>query len=253
MRKLLLFFIAIIILGSNCFSQSVSKKNKNNREIFWGTSQKDFEKDNLMTNSEDENGSYNKMPKGMTLIVSVKNGKKKSIDLKEGMTKETIINLLLHNRIEFDRKKWIICEELYLVFLNNKLIGVRSKKDIVNKTAENKKKSIGKKDEIKFNDMDPDINTIIEVDKQPEIVELVAPEYPEEAKRGSITGKVILKVLIDIKGKPKCAVVIKSDSEIFNQSAINAVMKSTFTPAYKDSQVMKVWMTIPYKFSLNSN
>jgi periplasmic protein TonB len=100
---------------------------------------------------------------------------------------------------------------------------------------------------------DPDINTFTAFEKPPEMVVAAKPEYPEIAKRAGITGKVYVKVLVDKEGKPKKAVVIKSDSDLFNQSAVDASMKSAFTPALQNNHPIAVWIVLPYRFTLQEN
>jgi TonB family protein len=98
---------------------------------------------------------------------------------------------------------------------------------------------------------DPDINDFILVEKFPEMIESANPQYPEIAKRAGITGKVFVKVLIGKEGTPKKAIVVKSDSELFNQSAVEAAMKSKFTPAINKGEAIAVWIVLPYKFNLD--
>jgi protein TonB len=99
-------------------------------------------------------------------------------------------------------------------------------------------------------DEEPGMNDFTAVEKLPEMVRAVTPEYPEIAKRAGITGKVFVKVLVDKEGRPKKAVVIKSDSELFNQSAIDAAMRSAFTPALQNQHPIAVWIVLPYRFTL---
>ena len=98
---------------------------------------------------------------------------------------------------------------------------------------------------------DPDINAFQKVEKQPEMLESAKPEYPEEAKSKKITGKVFVKVLITKEGSPKKAVVIRSDSEILNQPAIDAAMKSKFSPALQNGKPIAVWVVLPFRFMLD--
>lgn len=98
---------------------------------------------------------------------------------------------------------------------------------------------------------DPDINTFVQVEKYPELIEQAKPEYPEIAKRAGITGKVFVKVLVDKNGLPKKAIVMKSDLELFNPSAVDAAMKSKFTPAINNGEAIAVWIVLPYKFALD--
>lgn len=97
---------------------------------------------------------------------------------------------------------------------------------------------------------DPDINDFVKVEKFPQLIESAKPDYPEFAKQSRITGRVFVKVLVDKEGIPKKAVVVKSDSEFLNQSAIDAAMKSKFSPAMKDNKPIEVWIVLPYKFAL---
>lgn len=97
---------------------------------------------------------------------------------------------------------------------------------------------------------EPDMSIFVPVEKQPEMVHAVTPEYPEIAKRAGITGKVYVKVLVDKEGRPKKTAIVKSDSELFNQAAIDAAMKSAFSPALQNQRPIAVWITLPYKFTL---
>ncbi|NJD22923.1 MAG: TonB family protein [Melioribacter sp.] len=98
---------------------------------------------------------------------------------------------------------------------------------------------------------DPDVNEFRQVQKFPEMIESAKPEYPEVAKRAGITGKVFVKVLVDKEGTPKKAIVIKSEAEILNQSAVDAALKSKFTPALDEGKPISVWIVLPYKFNLD--
>lgn len=100
---------------------------------------------------------------------------------------------------------------------------------------------------------DPDFDKFVAYEKGPEMIVSAKPEYPEIAKRAGITGKVFVKVLVDKEGKPKRAVVIKTDSELFNDAAIAAAMKSAFTPAIQNQHPIAVWIVLPYKFQLQDN
>ncbi|MEK6552477.1 MAG: energy transducer TonB, partial [Bacteroidota bacterium] len=100
-------------------------------------------------------------------------------------------------------------------------------------------------------DEEPSMDGFVAVEKYPEMVVPVKPEYPEIAKRAGITGKVYVKVLVDKEGKPKRAVVIKTDSDLFNDAAIAAAMKSAFTPALQNNHPIAVWIVLPYKFQLS--
>ncbi len=98
---------------------------------------------------------------------------------------------------------------------------------------------------------DPDINATVEVEKLPALIETGKPIYPEEAKKNNISGKVYVKILVSKDGSPKKAVVIKTENEIFNQSAVDAAMKCKFSPALQKGNPVAVWIVLPYKFALD--
>jgi len=87
--------------------------------------------------------------------------------------------------------------------------------------------------------------------KGPQIVKRVDPLYPEIARKAEIEGKVWAKVWIDKEGKIRQVVIIKSDSEIFNQAVIDAVNKWVFTPALMSTGPVAVWLSLPFVFKLN--
>jgi len=61
---------------------------------------------------------------------------------------------------------------------------------------------------------------------------------------------VIVRVLVDRAGKPVRSVVQYSDSQMLDQAAKNAVMKSVFTPAIQNGQPISCWVSIPITFKL---
>lgn len=103
-----------------------------------------------------------------------------------------------------------------------------------------------------FNQSEDDLpmDKFVQVEIMPEMVNQANPVYPEEAKKNGIEGRVWVKVLVSKEGNVKKAVAVKSDNEIFNQSAIEAAMKYTFTPAMQGGKPVAVWVVMPFKFEL---
>jgi protein TonB len=97
----------------------------------------------------------------------------------------------------------------------------------------------------------PDMNAFTPVEKQPQVVVQVPPVYPDLAKRAGVEGTVYVKILVSKEGKALKAVVIKSDSEVFNQPAVDAALKFVFTPAIQHKSPVMVWVVVPFKFKLN--
>ncbi|MBU1298824.1 MAG: energy transducer TonB [Bacteroidetes bacterium] len=92
----------------------------------------------------------------------------------------------------------------------------------------------------------------VPVEKQPVVVKEVKPVYPDLAQRANMEGTVWVKIWVDKEGKPRKAVVIKSDAEIFNEVAVNAAMQWVFTPAIMNDGPVAVWVAIPFKFKLKN-
>lgn len=105
-------------------------------------------------------------------------------------------------------------------------------------------------DDTKIED-DPGMNDFIPVEKSPQIVRSVKPEFPEIARRAGIEGTVWVNVLIDKKGNPQKAVIVKEESGgLFNDVAVAAAMQYQFTPAYMNTGPVKVWVAIKFSFKL---
>jgi TonB family protein len=87
-------------------------------------------------------------------------------------------------------------------------------------------------------------------DKAPEVTKQVQPKYPAAAMKDSAEGTVWTKVWIDESGKIAKAELQKSDAEIFNQAALDAVKQWTFKPAMKDGKAIATWVAIPFRFKI---
>ncbi|MCO5251403.1 MAG: energy transducer TonB [Candidatus Kapabacteria bacterium] len=76
-------------------------------------------------------------------------------------------------------------------------------------------------------------------------------KYPELARRAGVEGKVIIRVLVDEKGKARRQLIEFSDNELLNQAAMDAVNDyGTFTPAIQNAQPIMCWVSIPIQFKL---
>jgi TonB family protein len=60
-------------------------------------------------------------------------------------------------------------------------------------------------------------------DERPKIEKKVDPIYPEEAKKGLVQGVVVLEVITDEEGNVEKVAILKSESSLLNQAAIDAV------------------------------
>lgn len=88
------------------------------------------------------------------------------------------------------------------------------------------------------------------VDTQPEVRTPTSPVYPREALSKGLEGKVWVKILVDTIGIPAEVSILKSENDIFNESAMVAARQFRFSPALKDKKPVAVWVTMPFKFKL---
>ena len=99
---------------------------------------------------------------------------------------------------------------------------------------------------------DPDyVPENLAVEQQPVPVYKVNPEYPEDARRDKVEGTVWVKAVVRKDGTVKKVVILKSDNEVLNDPAIQAMLQWKFKPAVMDGQPVAVWVAIPFKFKLN--
>jgi protein TonB len=102
-------------------------------------------------------------------------------------------------------------------------------------------------------DPDPSPDETISVNKPPYVDNsqiMNKLEYPELAKKAGLEGKVVLRVLVRRNGSVKRYLVEKTDSEIFNKSAGDAVMKTQFLPALQNGKPVACWLSVPISFKL---
>lgn len=102
-------------------------------------------------------------------------------------------------------------------------------------------------------DPDPSPDETISVNKPPYVDNsqiMNKLEYPELAKKAGLEGKVVLRVLVRRNGSVKRYIVEKTDSELFNKSAGDAVMKTQFLPALQNGKPVACWLSVPISFKL---
>jgi protein TonB len=87
-------------------------------------------------------------------------------------------------------------------------------------------------------------------EKEPVVIKEIKPTYPEIAQKAGLEGTVYAKLWITKDGKVKEVVIMKSDSEIFNQAVIDAAKQWLFTPAMMKNGPVAVWLAVPFNFTL---
>lgn len=86
--------------------------------------------------------------------------------------------------------------------------------------------------------------------KPPKLIKKVNPVYPEEAREEGIQGVVILEILTDKEGKVASIKILKSDSSLLNQAAVDAVKQWKYEPLILEGKPTPVIFTITVAFRL---
>lgn len=89
---------------------------------------------------------------------------------------------------------------------------------------------------------------IWKVERQPEVVKQVKPDYPEIARKAGIEGRVTVNALVGKTGKVEKIGEV-SGPEVFHEAAKAAALQWEFTPAIQNDRPVKVWVAIPFNFS----
>ncbi len=89
-------------------------------------------------------------------------------------------------------------------------------------------------------------------DERPVLIKFVSPRYPELARQAGIEGTVLLRVLIDERGKVISATVLNSDvTDTMVRAAIAAAKQFRFKPAKQRMKPVKAAVAVPIRFKLN--
>lgn len=89
------------------------------------------------------------------------------------------------------------------------------------------------------------------VDTPPTPLSKVEPEFPLEARRMGITGRVILKFLVRADGRVSRVSVIEANpGGIFEESALEAIKKWRFRPGHYQGDAVATWVELPIHFRL---
>ena len=78
------------------------------------------------------------------------------------------------------------------------------------------------------------------------------PSYPRDAMRAGAEGTVLLRVLVDVDGKPLQVIVDRSSGHrSLDREAVRQVQQRwRFEPAMRDGQPVQAWGLVPIGFSL---
>lgn len=74
--------------------------------------------------------------------------------------------------------------------------------------------------------------------------------YPELAKRAGVQGKVYIRAFVDENGNVTSAEVVKGIGGGCDEAALDAILKTKFTPGKQRGKPIKVQVTVPVLFKL---
>lgn len=91
---------------------------------------------------------------------------------------------------------------------------------------------------------------LVTVEKMPAPVDVVPPEYPVWAKKRGISGVVWVKARIDESGNVVDAQILSSSiaGMGFEESALEAALKSKYVPAEANGIKLSVWIVYPVRY-----
>lgn len=88
------------------------------------------------------------------------------------------------------------------------------------------------------------------IEKEPIVVIRVNPVYPEICRLAGKTGRVTARLWITTGGKVRDVVILRSDSDLFNQAVLDAAKQWVFTPALMNHGPVSVWWSVIFDFTL---
>jgi protein TonB len=89
------------------------------------------------------------------------------------------------------------------------------------------------------------------VEVKPQPISIPTPQYPELARKAGIEGNTVVKALVDIDGSIASVSILKSSgNQMLDQAALVAAKNARFTPAKQRDKYVRVYVSIPIRFTL---
>ena len=80
----------------------------------------------------------------------------------------------------------------------------------------------------------------------------ISPVYPETCKEEDQQGTVYVDFFIDKKGNVTEAYIKRGVTKLLDNAALDAVVKSKWTPARNGLDPIGVWQTVPVRYKLSN-
>ena len=88
---------------------------------------------------------------------------------------------------------------------------------------------------------------------EPHKLRMVAPAYPEAARRAHVQGAVVLALVVDRRGRVADVSVVNTSSSLLNEAAIEAARQWVYAPTLVDGVPVRLRVQVTVTFSLNSS
>ena len=84
----------------------------------------------------------------------------------------------------------------------------------------------------------------------PRLLHQSEPDYSEEARRKKFSGQTLVRLIVDVDGRPKCLHVIQLLPYGLTQKAMEAVARYVFEPATMDGKPVPVELNVAVNFQI---
>jgi TonB family protein len=89
------------------------------------------------------------------------------------------------------------------------------------------------------------------VDQTPQVLQKVEPFYPQRARYLGVSGRVVVKFLVEADGHVSRSSILEARPEgYFEQNALEAVRRWRFKPGTYRGKAVATWVTLPVQFRL---
>lgn len=90
-----------------------------------------------------------------------------------------------------------------------------------------------------------------EVDRAPQVLRKTQPPYPYSARRRNLTGKVVVKFIVDAQGHVRKPSIVEANPHgVFEKSVLETIHKWSFKPGYYRGTAVSTWVVLPIQFKL---
>lgn len=91
-----------------------------------------------------------------------------------------------------------------------------------------------------------------ELEKKPEVVSSIPPQYPDALRKAKLEGAVTLVFVVDESGRVDDPRVENSSRPEFEKPALDAVRKWKFRPGMKDGNAVRTYLRLPIRFRVST-